>query len=653
MFIRVKTTPNSPRRSVQVVQASRTGDKVSQRIVRHMGIALDASEEAKLRLMAQEYINQSMAEQLDANSLFATQAGVLRRPGRPARQSLASVSPASSVNLSDVLETARRIEGPHEVLGHLYDYLRFDRLLACAPDAVAAAAVSAVSVSKAFAPDGLTQSAGADTDSGVKDIKSKGMKGVKGVNSTGVNSAAASGTSSKGTAMLRDLVIARVMAPASKHESARALDADYGKSYTSDSLYRLMDAVYERLDSLKRIVFEATASLVGGRVDLMLFDITTLYFESVQTDELRAFGYSKDQKYHCTQVVLALATNEDGLPIGYELFAGNTAEVKTLIACMQSWQTKLAMGRVSFVADRALCSKANLDLLEKGGWSYVVAMPLRRSLKHAQQEQILQTQTAAPKEIEGDLLWVREFDWLGRRLIVTYSSKRAHKDQADRQALVDKLSAKLGKRSAAKAGKAKTDTNTSANTNTAGAAKTAGARKSGAANAKKLITNSGYLKYIEQADTGGVFVLDEDKLLADSAWDGLHAIVTNDTTSSASSLLTRYRRLWVIEDSFRLMKHNLAIRPIYHFKPERIKAHIGICFLAFALLRHAQQRIVLAQGAMSTEQIKRALHGVQASVLTHKTTHAKYRLPSSFSQDAGRIYKAFGLSRSLDADVLI
>jgi transposase len=650
MFVRVKTTPNSPRRSVQVVQTSRVGDKVSQRIVRHMGIALDASEEAKLRLMAQEYIDQSMAEQLDATSLFATQAGLLRRPGRPARQTLASVSPASGVNLGDVLETARRIEGPHEVLGHLYDYLRFDRLLACAPDALAAAAVSAT----ASAVDTLTQSAGAD--SCVKDAKDKGMQGVK-----GVNSAPASGSSSKGTAMLRDLVIARVMAPASKHESARALEADYGKSYTSDSLYRLMDAVYERLDSLKRIVFEATASLVGGHVDLMLFDITTLYFESVQTDELRAFGYSKDQKYHCTQVVLALATNEDGLPIGYELFAGNTAEVKTLIACMQSWQTKLAMGRVSFVADRALCSKANLDLLEQGGWSYVVAMPLRRSLKQAQQAQILQTQTAVPKEIEGDLLWVREFDWLGRRLIVTYSSKRAHKDQADRQALVDKLTAKLGKSSAAKAAKVKANTDTTtdtaadttANANKAGAVKTAGASKPGSANAKKLITNSGYLKYIEQADTGGVFVLDEDKLLADSAWDGLHAIVTNDTTSSASALLTRYRRLWVIEDSFRLIKHNLAIRPIYHFKPERIKAHIGICFLAFALLRHAQQRIKLAQGAMSTEQIKRALHGVQASVLTHKKTHAKYRLPSSFSHDAGRIYKAFGLSRSLDADVLI
>jgi transposase len=158
---------------------------------------------------------------------------------------------------------------------------------------------------------------------------------------------------------------------------------------------------------------------------------------------------------------------------------------------------------------------------------------------------------------------------------------------------------------------------------------------------------------VEQADTGGVFVLNEQRLVDDAAWDGLHAIVTNDFTSSAASLLTRYRRLWVIEDSFRLMKHNLSVRPIYHFKPERIKAHIGLCFLAFALLRHTQQRVKLAQGAKSVEQIKRALHSVQASVLEHKHIKARYRLPSTLTHEAASIYKAFGLKRDLDASVVL
>lgn len=567
MFVRVKSTPNSPRRSVQVVESLRAGDRVSQRIVRHIGIALDAQEEAKLRSMAQEFIERELASRLNADSLFAVEA-VRRRAGRPKRQTLQAVAPPEEVRLADLVEVARRVEGPHEVLGQLFDYLRFDRVL-----------------------DG------------------------------------------RGTAMLRDLVIARVMAPASKRGSAAELEQHYGRGYALDSLYRLMDSLYERLDALKAIVLEATTSLVGGAVQMMLFDVTTLYFESVDADELRAFGYSKDQKYHCTQVVLALATDEDGLPIGYELFAGNTAEVKTLLACMQRWQASLKIDKVSFVADRALCSRANLAALEQAPWPYVVAMPLRRSLKHAEQQMVLGTALAAPIELDGELVWTREFDWAGRRLIVTYSSKRAHKDRADRQALILRLQAKLGKSQAAKIDKR------------------TGEIKPLKANAARLITNSGYLRYIEQADAGGVFVLDEDKIDSDAAWDGLHAIVTNDRCASAAELLARYRRLWVIEESFRTLKHSLAVRPIYHFKPQRIQAHIALCYLAFALTRHAQQRIKLAQQAMSVERIRAALHGVQASIVQHKRTHAKYRLPSAFGHDAARIYKAFGLTRDLTPSV--
>lgn len=566
MFVRVKSTPNSPRRSVQVVQSCRTGDRVSQRIVRHMGIALDAEEQTKLRAMAEEFISRSLTEQLNADSLF--ESAPVRRIGRPPRQTLASVAPPEQVRLCDVAEVARRVEGPHEVLGHLFDYLHFDQIL---------------------------------------------------------------GAGAAGTAMLRDLVIARVMAPASKRASATELDEHYARSYPLDRLYRMMDTLHKRLDRLKQVVLEATASLTGGQVQVMLFDVTTLYFESVAADELRAFGYSKDQKYHCTQVVLALATEEDGLPIGYELFPGNTAEVKTLLACMQRWQQSLKVGRVSFVADRALCSRANLAALEAAPWNYVVAMPLRRSLKAAEQAQVLQTALAAPCEVDGELVWVREFDWQARRLIVSYSSKRAHKDRADRQALLDRLSAKLGPSE-------KVDHKT-------------GEIKPAKPNARRLITNSGYLRYVEHADSGGAFVLDDEKIATDAAWDGLHAIVTNDRTSSAKQLLVRYRRLWVIEESFRTLKHGLAVRPIYHFKPERIAAHIALCYLAFALTRHAQQRIKLAQGAMSVERMRAVLHGVQASIVQHKTTQAKYRLPSVFGHDAARIYKAFGLKRNLNVEV--
>jgi transposase len=258
-------------------------------------------------------------------------------------------------------------------------------------------------------------------------------------------------------------------------------------------------------------------------------------------------------------------------------------------------------------------------------------MPLRKNLKDDEKAKVLNTALAAPTEVEGELVWVREFEWQGRRLIVSYSSKRAHKDSQDRQAIVQRLQAKL-------AHKPKVDKQT-------------GEIKPPKANAKKLITNSGYQRYIAQADEGGVFTLNEQALAEDGAWDGIHAIVTNDRISTAGQLLASYRRLWVIEESFRTLKHGLAVRPIYHFKPERIQAHIGICYMAFALTRHAQQRIKLAQQAMSVERIRQALYGVQASILVHKKTGAKYRLPSAMGQEAKSIYRAFNLKRSLDAAV--
>ena len=99
-----------------------------------------------------------------------------------------------------------------------------------------------------------------------------------------------------------------------------------------------MDKLYEQIDEVKKHTFEQTQSLFPEKVDLVLFDVTTLYFETTETDDLRKFGYSKDCKFNTTQVVLALATNQDGLPIGYELFEGNKAEVTTLAAAIESWK---------------------------------------------------------------------------------------------------------------------------------------------------------------------------------------------------------------------------------------------------------------------------------------------------------------------------
>jgi transposase len=302
------------------------------------------------------------------------------------------------------------------------------------------------------------------------------------------------------------------------------------------------------------------------------------------------------------QVVLALATASNGLPIGYQLFRGNTAEVSTLLSCIDNWRKILPIGEIKIVADRAMMSEKNLQALEELNIGYVVAAKLKKLPKNIR-EQILNQ----PKDKNGLILDTT----IGkRRLLVTFCRDRQAKDIKDRQRILSKINQKIGK------GK----------------------------NAKKLVSNSGYQKYLSCEGEANLFV-DEDKVAQDGAWDGIHGMITNCNETCAEELLSEYRRLWVIEESFRIQKHNLSLRPIYHFKKERIEAHILICYIAFALIRHLEFRVGLQKETMSIEQIRTALWQVQSSYLRNTETNKKYRLPSAISFTAKKLYQVMGIKR--------
>jgi transposase len=169
-------------------------------------------------------------------------------------------------------------------------------------------------------------------------------------------------------------------------------------------------------------------------------------------------------------------------------------------------------------------------------------------------------------------------------------------------------------------------------------------------NTSKLITNAAVVKYTE-SDKSETSV-SNDKISADEDWDGLHGVITNLKDLDHATILSRYRRLWVIEESFRLNKHTLSMRPIYHWKQERIESHIALCYMAFALLRHLQYRVNLTQ-KISVNVIIKELLKVQSSTLQHKKTGDLYRLPGKFSNEARKIYKTFNLTRKMDAECIL
>lgn len=555
MFIRYKTTPNSPRQSLQIVEGYRdsTG-KVKQRIVRHVGIFSDESEQAKLVALAEEIILKIKLEREEASGQgsLLTSDSVVVKQGRPTKKSLSDVVPVSDVKLSEIVEIERIVEGVHEVGGHVYDQMQFNQVL----------------------------------------------------------------NRKRDSEMLRDLVLARMVKPDSKRGLQHSLNDQFNKNHDLDAIYRMMDKLHGQIPKIKELCFNSTLALIPNKeVSLVFFDVTTLYFESTEVDDLRAFGYSKDHRFNTTQLVLALATSEDGLPLAYELFSGNTAEVSTLIKAIEAWKVFLKVKDVCFIADRAMFSKANLQALDESGYRYIVAAKLK-TLKNEKQQQILSEENYMAVVIGNEFTWIADLEHEGKRLITSYKSKRAINDARERQNILDKIKKTIGE----------------------------------SGSTKKLITNSGVKKYTSIENSKSY--IDEDKVEQDSMWDGLHGIITNDKTIRPQEAIAKYARLWVIEEQFRINKHNLQMRPIFHWTQKRIEAHIAMCYMSFALLKNIEYKVALMQ-KMSVTNIVELLTSVQASILRHTKTGDLYRLPSVMKNEARKIYKTFNLTRSINAEVYL
>ena len=545
MFIRVKTTPNSPRKSIQIVENKRVGNTTKQKILHYVGVATDDFMEQRLKELAKEMIIKLEQEQQKQTELFVDIE--ISKRGRKAKKDIKDILPTSEVRLDDIVEEKRIIEGVDDIAGSAYDELGYNGIL----------------------PRGSNK-------------------------------------------LLRDLVITRTVFPYSKHRIWKLLFEQFDKDYDLNSIYWVMDQIHPKINKIKQITCAKTQALMPS-ADVVLFDVTTLHFESIEADELREFGYSKNFRFNTTQVVLALATNEHGLPIGYELFKGNEAEVKTLISSINKWKELFNIDKVTFVGDRAMFSKDNLALMDENGYSYVIAAKLRK-LPQPKQDEIMDEKHYRMDFIGKDMAWIGEFE-LGdnKRLITTYTPSRAKNDRNKRKQIIDSLKPKTG-------------------------------------NASKLIKN-GAKKYVkvEAVQTS----LDQAKIDKDEMWDGMHGIVTNIHDKHAKELLAKYHSLWHIEEAFRINKHNLKMRPIYHWTMERIESHVALCYMAFAVLKLIQYKVELTQIRYSVQDVLDVMVSVQSSIHIHKKTGDRYRLPSSMSHNASYVYKAFNIQRSLDATIYL
>jgi hypothetical protein len=365
--------------------------------------------------------------------------------------------------------------------------------------------------------------------------------------------------------VLFTLVCNRALAPSSKlaalawAASDVALPGVGALGGDPQVFYRAMDFLLEADEAIQREVFFAVANLLNLEVDVLLFDTTSTYFETDDDDDFRRYGHSKDHRDDRPQVVVGLAVTRQGIPVRCWSVAGNASDqqiIRTVHDDLGAWR----LHRVLWVGDSGFASAENRTYLQRAGGHVLVGEKLRQgSDNHAA--------LARPGryQVVADNLQVKEV-WVGdgvgrRRFVVCRNLAEAQRDQARRQRALHRLDEELAA-IASKGGDARL-------------------RAEG-----ELLAHPTLARYLSRRK--GKLVVDQAKVRADAKLDGKFLLSCTDDAVPAADLAVLYKQLIEVERSWRDLKHVLDLRPIYHRKQERIRAHVTLCFLALLLVRVAE-----------------------------------------------------------------
>ena len=359
--------------------------------------------------------------------------------------------------------------------------------------------------------------------------------------------------------LFKHLVITRIVYPVSKLKTTDYLMKYKGIDVSVYSIYRYLDKLHqEQIDLVKEISSAHTLGILGGKLSIVFYDVTTLYFEASDEDDLRKRGFSKDGKHQHPQIVLGLLVSENGYPLDYDIFEGNKYEGETMLPIIEHFTSKYSFENLVVVADSGLLSKSNIQKLKDGGYQYILGARIK-NIGNSITEQILNLKLgdkeSAEIKMEGE-----------DKLIVGYKKSRASKDGKNRKRGLDKLEKAI----------------------------------QGGKLGKSNINNRGYNKYLTMSGEVSISI-NYDKYNDDSKWDGLKGYMTNCNLSK-EDVIKQYSLLWNIERTFRISKSDLQIRPIFHRLRKRIESHICISFAACKVYKELERLLKEKEAGYSAEQ---------------------------------------------------
>ena len=338
---------------------------------------------------------------------------------------------------------------------------------------------------------------------------------------------------------------------------------------------------HTKRDKSGKISFEHTKKILNGIITVVFYDMTTLYFEAEDEDDLRKIGFSKDGKFQQPQIMIGLLVGENGYPIGYDIFEGNTFEGHTFLPILETIGKKYDFPKPIVVADASLLSKDNIEKLKNNGYTFIIGARVKNESEAIKNEILKRSDSLG----DGAGVKIKKPD--GTSLIVTYSRKRARKDKYNREKGLKKLRQQI------RNGKL----------------------------TKQQINNRGYNKFL--IISGKVKItIDETKIEADERWDGLKGYVTN-TKLSIDDTVKNYTQLWQVEKAFRISKTDLKVRPIYHRLKRRIEAHICIAFTAYTIYKELERLL---------NNHRTGFSAARAIELTENMYEMAYQLPNSRKQ---------------------
>lgn len=366
--------------------------------------------------------------------------------------------------------------------------------------------------------------------------------------------------------LFRDLVLYRLIYPKSKLKTTEYLYRYSQKEYSEDEIYRYLDKLYNtHKNEVQRISFEHTTSLFNGDINVVFYDVTTIYFETDREDELRKTGFSKEGKHKNPQIILGLLVSKNGYPLAYDIFEGNKFEGYTMLPIISSFTHKYNLKQPIVVADSGLLSNQNIQELINNKYEFILGARIKNESNKIKEE-ILNLNL---KNGESHIIKKGEL-----KIIINYTDSRAKKDKYNREKGLKSLEKRV------QSGKL----------------------------TKANINNRGYNKYLK-IDGNIAIDIDYEKFKKDAKWDGLKGYITNSKLSKLE-ILENYSHLWKIERAFRIAKTDLKIRPVFHQKQRRIEAHICLVFVAYKIYKELERQLKERKSNLSPEKVIEILQSI-------------------------------------------